>query len=181
MQRRGREVTKAGTGASGAGGSGAAAVYRTDGKLDRDGWVDIERRQGGRVVRARVRFLANAAGRLEPRELHLLDRGRELVPRELRTFNLGTVTAIVRAMQASPVRRRPLKPPAGHRYPDTFYDQVAARYNAAQRAGAGRRAPVQAIADEAAVPRTTAARWVKEARARGKLPAAPGQGKVSDA
>ncbi|HEU5279979.1 MAG TPA: helix-turn-helix domain-containing protein [Gaiellaceae bacterium] len=91
------------------------------------------------------------------------------------------MTAIVRAKQAAPVHTRPLKPPAGHRYPDTFYVQVAERYRAAQRAGTGRRAPVQAIADEAGVPRTTAARWVKEARARGKLPDAPGQGKVSDA
>lgn len=68
-----------------------------------------------------------------------------------------------------------LKPPAERRYPDRFYDRVAAAY---QRAIDERVAPAQTIADASDVPVTTVHRWIREARRRGFLhPArAKGQG-----
>ena len=66
------------------------------------------------------------------------------------------------------------RPSRGH--DDAFYEQVAAKYRAAMRRSPAR--PVAAIQAEAKVPRSTAARWVKEARRRGLLGAAPAPGKV---
>jgi hypothetical protein len=60
-----------------------------------------------------------------------------------------------------------LAPPAKRGYPDEFYAEVAEAYRAAVRRGD--RAPVTVIANDTGVPRSTAARWVKEARRRGKL------------
>jgi hypothetical protein len=60
-----------------------------------------------------------------------------------------------------------LRVPAVRGYDDGFYEQVAEAYRRAIRA---HRSPVMAIAAEAGVPRTTAARWVKVARGKGKLP-----------
>ena len=59
-------------------------------------------------------------------------------------------------------------PPAGGDYGDAFYRQVARYY----RSLAARvRAPAMALAEANEVPVTTARRWIKEARARGFLPA----------
>jgi hypothetical protein len=70
-----------------------------------------------------------------------------------------------------------LTPPSGRGYPDEFYERVAATYRDALRRG-GR--PVAAVAAEANVPRSTAARWVKEARRRDRLGAAPATGKAGE-
>ena len=69
-----------------------------------------------------------------------------------------------------------LKAPGQRGYSDDFYEQVAETYRNAIRSKRGR--PVMAIAAEAGVPRSTAARWVKEARRRHKLGAAPATGKA---
>lgn len=50
---------------------------------------------------------------------------------------------------------------------DFFYQRVAEVYQAAM-SGAGK--PVEAVAEAFEAPRTTAANWIKEARARGHLP-----------
>jgi hypothetical protein len=72
-----------------------------------------------------------------------------------------------------------LSPPRGRGYPDDFYERVADAYRNALRRESGRR-PVVAIATEANVPRSTAARWVKEARRRGLLGQAPAPGKAGE-
>lgn len=58
--------------------------------------------------------------------------------------------------------------PAGGDYGDDFYREVAWLYQLLARAV---RAPAKALAEANDVPVTTARRWVKEARARGFLPA----------
>jgi hypothetical protein len=60
----------------------------------------------------------------------------------------------------------------GGRYPDGFYDDVAAAY---RRAVSRRKAPAQMIAEANDVPVTTVHRWIREARRRGSL--APSRGK----
>ena len=83
---------------------------------------------------------------------------------------------VTRAIESAPIVIReqgePLRAPGSRGYPDDFYRRVAASYNRASRR------PVVAVATEAGVPRTTAARWVKEARRRGLLDAASGPGKA---
>lgn len=63
-------------------------------------------------------------------------------------------------------------------YDDDFYRQVADLHRAVVARG-GRPGPVAMIAEVADVPRTTAARWVKEARRRELLDPAPAQGKAA--
>lgn len=82
--------------------------------------------------------------------------------------------------QAPMSRTRPLDPeepaipelrleiPPGRNYGDDFYRQVARFYVSTARRV---RAPAMALAEANDVPVTTARRWVKEARARGFLPA----------
>jgi hypothetical protein len=72
-----------------------------------------------------------------------------------------------------------LRAPSTRGYSDAFYEQVAEAYRRALRAGgSGHSKPIAAIAAEADVPRSTAARWVKEARRRHKLGDAPATGKA---
>lgn len=73
--------------------------------------------------------------------------------------------------------RAPSRPSRG--YSDDFYEQVAEVYRDAYRSGGGR-APVMAVAANWNVPRSTAARWVKESRRRGKLGSAPARGKKGE-
>jgi len=80
-------------------------------------------------------------------------RGRPISAEELR----------VRQQRQPP----PLVMPAGRGYPDSFYGEVAKTYRAAMRSD--NHAPVVAVAESAGVPRSTAGRWVKEARRRGLL------------
>lgn len=63
---------------------------------------------------------------------------------------------------------RTLSAPEGRNHGDDFYRRVAALY---RDLSALTRAPAVAIAEGADVPVTTARRWIKEARARGFLPA----------
>jgi len=170
-----------------------AAAWTTGALPDADGWMDVERHPSGQVKhgsgraveRARVRVLPDARGRLEVRELHLLDLGQPITAERLRAFNLGTIGQMI-AMQAivaeqsgaKPARSRSLKPPASRGYSNDFYERVADSYRSALLV-TGRR-PVVAIANEAGVPRSTAARWVKEARHRGLLGAAPAPGKAGE-
>jgi hypothetical protein len=70
-----------------------------------------------------------------------------------------------------------LTPPRGRGYGDDFYERVAASYRDALRRG---ERPVEAMRLEANVPRSTAARWVKEARRRGLLGKAPAPGKAGE-
>lgn len=67
----------------------------------------------------------------------------------------------------------PLTAPGSRGYPDDFYRRVAAAYYGVLLR------PVVAVAAEAGVPRSTAARWVKEARRRGFIEPAPAPGKAS--
>jgi len=121
-------------------------------------------------------------GRLEVRELHFLDNGERITPQRLRALTIGTIAQMVEAgamlsneATKRPQRRQPLKPPPGRGYPDGFYERVADAYRNALWRGDR---PVSAVASEANVPRSTAARWVKESRRRGKLGAAPARGKA---
>jgi hypothetical protein len=75
----------------------------------------------------------------------------------------------------APARSAKLRAPSRRGYPDDFYERVAETYRNALR---DLRRPVNAVADEAGVPRSTAARWVKEARRRGALEHAPAPGKA---
>ena len=70
---------------------------------------------------------------------------------------------------------RGLGRPARRGYQDDFYERVVRVYRDAKHRGDHR--PVMAVAAEAGVPRTTAARWVKEARRRKLLGPAPAPGK----
>lgn len=70
-----------------------------------------------------------------------------------------------------------LSPPKSRGYPDEFYERVRDTYRDAFRRDVR---PVAAVATEAGVPRSTAARWVKEARRRGLLGPAPATGKAGE-
>ncbi len=87
------------------------------------------------------------------------------------------VAGLVGAGTAQHARPKPLVAPSGRGYPDSFYERVAEEYRAAQRRG---ERPVMAISKSANVPRSTAARWVKEARGRKILGRAPASGKAGD-
>ncbi len=67
------------------------------------------------------------------------------------------------------LRQRPtLQRPGNGRYPDRFYCEVARVCLDAARRDIH---PAKSVAEEAAVPRGTAARWIAEARRKGYLPA----------
>jgi transposase-like protein len=137
--------------------------------VDEDGWVEVERISPGRNEPARVRVRPDEEGRLEVREVHLLDTGAPITTARLRAFNLATLEMMIEAstiLGSSPGRRRALRAPKGRGYGDAFYERVADSYRRALGRGAR---PVIAIAEEAGVPRSTASRWVKEARRRDKL------------
>jgi transposase-like protein len=113
---------------------------------------------------------ADEAGRLEIHELHLLDNGQPITAERLRAFNLGTIGQMINGAALLSERigaqsrpSRTLKAPASRGYDDAFYQRVADAYRAALARGPK---PVAAIAAEAGVPRSTAGRWVKEARRR---------------
>jgi hypothetical protein len=172
------------------------------------GWVLFdEQRPGkdGRRERLLVRVVPDESGNYRIRELHLLDDGAAITAARLRALTLATferfldlpevrealTTSLERpaafdleALGLRPVTRvsgggvvviqesAALAAPARRGYPDEFYERVAETYRTNPKR------PVVAIAVAAGVPRTTAARWVKEARARGKLRDAPAPGKA---
>jgi hypothetical protein len=156
---------------------GDVGTWAWDPRPDADGWIDLERvwhPQGLEREHIRVRVVPDETGRLGLRELHFLDIGEPITAKRLRALRLGALELMV-TMPVESSGASKLKPPAGRGYPDEFYERVAAAYRVAA-ARTGR--PVRAIAAEAGVPRSTAARWVKEARRRGKLGAAPAVGKA---
>jgi transposase-like protein len=145
------------------------STYAIDGP-NADGWWNVERNavDGGRD-HARVRMQTDADGWLEIHELHLLDNGESITAERLRAFNLGTVGQMINGAaliderrDEQPKRSRTLKAPSSRGYDNAFYEQVANAY----RAALARPKPIAALAVEAGVPRSTAARWVKEARKR---------------
>jgi hypothetical protein len=106
---------------------------------------------------------------------------REVVAPTVAPDRLGTRYdkrgAGVAGVTASGAAARGLRALPQRGYPDDHYAQVADSYNRALRRGeSGHSKPVEMIAAEFGVPRTTAARWVGEARRRGFLPRAqPGK------
>lgn len=100
----------------------------------------------------------------------------EADPREI----FATRSTVYRPVKGPRLIRKPAPPattlsvPDGRGYSDAFYEQVADVYRRAFRQD---RPPVEAVRSEANVPRSTAARWVKEARRRGLLAPAPAPGK----
>jgi hypothetical protein len=144
--------------------------YGIDGQPDADGWWDVERfALDGSRDHARVRMQPDEHGRLEIHELHLLDNGQPITADRLRAYNLGTIgrmidaSALINEQSNQPKRRRSLRAPTSRGYDDAFYERVADAYRAALARGAR---PVAAIAAEAGVPRSTAARGVNVARRR---------------
>lgn len=96
----------------------------------------------------------------------------------LRSIPIGRVEAVANRQlhAAGPPRRRrrpdaripdSLRASAVRGYPDPFYDAVASAYQ--QLIGTSAK-PVAELAAANGVPVTTAQRWVREARRRGKLP-----------
>jgi hypothetical protein len=163
-------------------------LYAIDTQPDADGWWSVERiRLDNQRDHARVRMQPDHAGRLEVHELHLLDNGQPITAERLRAFNLGTIGQMIDAsvliseqLEELPKRRRALETPTSRGYDDAFYERVAGAYRAAL--ARGDRKPVAAIAAEAGVPRSTAARWVKEARKRPGVSLGPGSpGKAGEA
>lgn len=122
-----------------------------------------------------VRVTEDADGRIRLHGLRLEGRvSAEL----LRSVPVGRIEAVAnRLLHAAgpPPRRRraparipdSLRASAVRGYPDPFYDAVASAY---QQLVATTARPVAELAAANAVPVTTAQRWVREARRRGKLP-----------
>jgi len=148
-----------------------STTYSVNPVADAEGWMDVEGIDmlTGAKERARLRVQPDQDGRLEIRELHLLDVGQAITPGRLRSLNIGFLGQMIAAsaLLTDQTAKPPKLSPSGQRgYGDDFYKAVAANYQAAI---VGRRRPVLAIAESAGVPRSTAARWVKEARRRGFL------------
>jgi hypothetical protein len=158
---------------------GDVGTWLWDPRPDADGWVELERRlhpQG--LERIRVRVQPDENGLLELRELHFLDLGEPITARRLRALRLGALDLMVSAAAATSgpkPQSDTLAPPSSRGYSDEFYDHVADVYRAALARDAR---PVVSIMAEAGVPRSTAARWVKEARRRGRLGPARAPGKA---
>lgn len=140
------------------------------------------------TLTAGVRFI-DREGRLVPVEIRVESDGG-VGTDTVRSLPLGRFDAIANGEGARVLRqwmdrsdpdlRRRLDPdrpaipemkldvPAGGNYGDDFYRQVARIYRSAS---VRVRAPAMALAEANGVPVTTARRWIKEARARGFLPA----------
>jgi len=132
---------------------------------DADGWTEVEGYPltGAAQERLRVRVVDG-----DIRELHVRDNGEPITGTRLRALQPGTIALMVETLGAfgeQPKAPWPTSPPErGHG--DDHYERVAATY---RRAIAEGHPPVAQLVAEARVPRSTAARWVKEARRRGML------------
>jgi hypothetical protein len=106
----------------------------------------------------------------------------QLSANDLRAIPLGRIEAAANALlhgheplAPGSGRRRPVKARIPEKlrrtgvrgYPEEFYDAVAGAY---RRLVAHSSRPIAELAESNDVPVTTAQRWVREARARGKLP-----------
>lgn len=140
-----------------------------------------------------VCFRSDKKGRLYPTKVHVSGKGEAVTARLLRDVPLGRIETwanapdmaeLIRAAIKEPApdlerivsgcRPLPTSPPSSapdmrldipdtFRYPDEFYEQVAAVY---QEAATVYARPAREIADENGVPLATVQRWVKEARKR---------------
>jgi len=117
--------------------------------------------------------IAERDGRFLVEELRLLGG---VSAERLRSVPLGRIEAAANALMHSGSGRQPgvpaeipreLRLTSARGYPDGFYDAIAAAYRTLAHASTR---PVLDLADANGVPVTTAQRWVREARARGKLP-----------
>lgn len=105
----------------------------------------------------------------------------------LRELSLAKIEAAANAQWAAYVQRlaervtpdlmktirHKLQRPASRRFSDGFYDDVARAYRDAVAAGLN---PRKTLAEDSGTPADTVARWISEARRRGKLGAAePGR------
>jgi hypothetical protein len=101
--------------------------------------------------------------------------GSPLAAEHLRAVPVGRIEAAANAMfHGEPASfRKPakisdrLRQNAGRGYSDSFYDAVAGGYQALVASSSR---PISDLAESNDVPLTTAQRWVREARRRGKLP-----------
>jgi hypothetical protein len=166
--------------------------------IGKGGWATLEQDKQAGGERVLVRLEPDADGRLRIRELHLLDTGEPVTAERLRAVRVSGLETILNlpaeraAIDAALKRAKtpdleaaagPFKPLVAeaertyylgdhlrykHGYPPEWYEGVAAVYR--RELNSDRRArPIAAIAAEAGVPRSTAARWVKEARRRGLI------------
>ena len=136
-------------------------------------WVDHDNDPSTPPIR--VRLGQSPDGRLHVEALHI--EGEPVSASQLRSIPLGRIEAHANAVLHPDgaeyvVEGQAVIPPhlfelGGRSRPDEFYAEVAAIY-----AGlvSHTHQPVAVIADANNVPRTTAHRWVKEARVRGMLP-----------
>lgn len=73
------------------------------------------------------------------------------------------------------------RPQRGARITDDQLREVAMVYRAALAESEGRKAPTEAVRDMFTISRSTAGRWVEEARRRGFLGPAPGRRRAGEA
>jgi hypothetical protein len=147
----------------------ARLVAREDGWFE---WADDDRLP----AKVHVRVAEADDGRLHLSELHV---DGPITAELLRSVPVGRIEAAANAQlhgaaPATQPRRRveprirdDLRETAVRGYPDRFYDEVASVYRDLARVTAR---PVAELASANEVPPTTAHRWVREARRRGKLP-----------
>jgi hypothetical protein len=161
------------------------------------GWVNTKWRRGGRESSAYIRFEPRKRGLWGMAELqvksptatglaeiplHRIETAFNLldIREELRERLDEDVSAKLDAAFKHHFRRQPrrkLKRPTARKLDDNFFLDVAFAYREAAVRGLD---PVQTIAEDAGVPHSTAARWVAQAREKGRgyLPPAA-RGKVS--
>ena len=105
----------------------------------------------------------------------LVIEGSPLSAEHLRSVPLGRIEAAANALfhgnpSPSPTKAKiapHLRANAVRGYPESFYDAVAGGYRALVASSSR---PIADLAEANEVPLTTAQRWVREARRRGKLP-----------
>ena len=135
-----------------------------------DGWYEwVAAPAGTRIL---VQLEQAPDGRFHVAGLRLAGR---LSAEVLRSVPLGRIEAAANALfhggappgRAAATIARDLRANAVPGYPDTFYDAVATAYRSLV---ATTSRPIGELAQANGVPATTAQRWVREARRRGKLP-----------
>ncbi len=143
-----------------------------------DGWLEWTEAPSGTTVLLRVEEASDG-------RYHIVDlkMSGTLSADRIRSVPVGRLEAAANSFfhevgeygSARPRRRKPadarisdeLRANAVQGYPDTFYDAVASAYRSLVATSSR---PIGELADANDVPVTTAQRWVKEARRRGKLP-----------
>lgn len=128
-------------------------------------WVDDEAHS------VRVRLGQADDGRLHVAAIHIDGNDLPVSAQMLRGIPVGRIEAHANATRGGHQEDATIPDELftldGRGRSDDFYAHVAAIY---RHLAAKTRQPVASIAEANAVPKTTAHRWVKEARARGHLP-----------